>query len=844
MWIPHSYRNSLRRFCAIALGLGVLISTATAGPPTAALADKGEAKADIYVSPAASTAIRAEALALAHYLGRITGGSFEIKQGDGGLGIAVGTVDDFPSLGLDKVLAASGARGREEYLIRSHAAGLHVIGRSELAVRHAVWDLLHRLGHRQFFPGETWEVIPDRPTLGIAVDALESPDYQFRNIGYGFGMWGYNNAPYAQWRERNRMPGVFHLRTGHAYDNVIRLNKSAFDANPEYYALVNGRRQGSKMCISNPGVQEIVVNYARNHFTRDPSSDCISIDPSDGGGWCECAPCSALGSPSDRALLLANRISEYLEAHLPGKYVALYAYNEHSPPPTIEARPRVIVNIATAFLRGGHTTTGLMDDWRRQGVRQLGIREYYSVHMWDRDLPGRARGGNTSYLAATIPDFHRRGAAFILAEASDNWGANGLGYYLASRMFWDVDEARRIDEIKRDFHHSAFGSAHEPMHEFYELIDGGSRSFLSSPMIGRMYTLLRDARDLTQDTRVHARLDHLVLYTRYVELFHRYAMASGAPRQAAFETLIRHGYRMRETMMVHAKALYRDLPSRDKTVAVPENARWNVREKANPWKQDEPWTRQELDSWVAQGIENHPPLAFEPVSFPGRLVPASGPLNLSKMPALTLNTHSRGRMTYYTWFDEAHATLELKVTGGLIAHYRDRGPVQLRLYAGLEDEATLVDQHDSPNDGRPYTVTLRARDKGLHVLTVSDGGDLSEVIFPPGQARTVEMSMDQPSRFHHRASFYFYVPKGARVIGGFMRSAHGARVHGPRGERVGRIDQSGYFTIDVPPGDDGQAWSIQSAMGGVILMTVPPFVAGSPQELLLPDEIVEKDRGR
>ncbi len=27
------------------------------------------------------------------------------------------------------------------------------------------------------------------------------------------------------------------------------------------------------------------------------------------------------------------------------------------------------------------------------------------------------------------------------AESSDNWGPNGLGYYPAARMLWDVDEA-------------------------------------------------------------------------------------------------------------------------------------------------------------------------------------------------------------------------------------------------------------------------------------------------------------------------------------------------------------------------------------------------------------------
>ena len=56
------------------------------------------------------------------------------------------------------------------------------------------------------------------------------------------------------------------------------------------------------------------------------------------------------------------------------------------------------------------------------------------------------------------------------------------------------------------------------------------------------------------------------MYTRYADLYDRYAQAEGLARQAAFEVLIRHTYRMRATMMVHAKALYRDLAARDKRV--------------------------------------------------------------------------------------------------------------------------------------------------------------------------------------------------------------------------------------------------------------------------------------
>src|SRR5262249_15063125 len=152
----------------------------------------------------------------------------------------------------------------------------------------------------------------------------------------------------------------------------------------------------------------LVVADALSQFANDPSLPSISLEPSDGGGWCECAKCKGLGSISDRAVLLANEVATAIEAQFPGKYVGMYAYGQHSPPPTIRVHPRVVVGVATAFISGGYTVDQLLDGWHNQGAT-LGIREYYSVHPWDRDLPGAARGSHPDYLKATIPHFHAKG---------------------------------------------------------------------------------------------------------------------------------------------------------------------------------------------------------------------------------------------------------------------------------------------------------------------------------------------------------------------------------------------------------------------------------------------------
>jgi len=864
------------------------------------LTEAGRARTAVVVSPSAGPEVKQHAATLAEQLRRITGAEFGVVEGDGREGIAVGTADDFPALGLTRVLTGKGFGAEERYLLRSHPKGLYVIGATPLAVQHAVWDLLYRIGYRQFFPGPVWEVVPKRPELTLAVDVVEQPDYAFRSIWYGYGTWDYNAEPLRQWRERNRAVSAFQLRTGHAYGGIIRRYRSEFEAHPEYLGLVDGTRTSTKFCVANPGLRRLVVRYAREYFEANPDEQCVSIEPSDGGGWCQCEACRRLGSPSDRALMLANEISAWLETNAPEKYVALYAYNLHSPPPNIRARPRVIISIATAFLKGGYSVEDLIAGWKDRGVRQFGIREYYSVNTWDRDLPGAARGAQLQYLARTIPRFHAAGARFLNAEASDNWGPNGLGYYIATRIMWDVDEASRVDELVADFLDKAFGPAREPMAEFYRLINGPEQPLLSRDLIGRLYRLLDRAWSKSDDPAIRARVGHLILYTRYVELFRRYRNATGADRSAAFEKLIRHVYRMRTTMMVHAKALYRDLPARDKQVTVPPECAWNVPEDRNPWKQSRPWSQAELRAIMRAGIESNAIIDFEPVTFSRNLVPARklAPPEAKPLPD---SSTSRGRHEILTWFDTAPTTLRLKVTGGLIAHYRDRGNVRLTLvYLGPGDstaeqasplaaqlaveqasplaaqfaagqasplarqprspstvpkpqsflggahlrtgeKAETVARAEVPPDGKQREVVLTSRQVGLHKLVIEDGMDRTEVIWPAGLPRTIEVSRKRSPQHSGRRAGYFYVPPGTRIVGGYGPRDRLAVILDADGQvafRFRDLDGPDYFQIAVPPDQAGRFWSFRHVPGRLILLTVPPYTAGTPDQLLLPREVV------
>jgi len=824
------------RYIALAVAITAACGQAVgASAQPVKVTDNGSTLMPVVVSAKATDSVKAAATTLAEYLGKISSAEFKVISGDGGSGLAVGMAGDFPELALSERMAIKNVDDREHYLLKSHAKGVHIFGSSEKAVQHAVWDLLAHLGYRQFFPGPTWEVIPNTPSICVAVNSEQRPDYRARRIWYGFGLWDHNRKPYEQWCARNRALLGFNLRTNHAYHGIIGANRKAFNANPEFYGLLDGKRTSTKICIGNPKLREVVVASAIRYFEKRPEADSISMDPSDGGGWCQCKPCADLGSVSDRALTLANAVADGVSKRFKDKYVGMYAYSQHSPPPNIRVHPNVVISVATGFIRGGYSVDQLISGWAAKGAT-IGMREYYSVNMWSRNLPGVARGTNIEYLKRTIPHFYEMGARFMSAESGDCWGPCGLGYYLAARMLWDVDEAKRIDALVDDFLLRAFGPAREPMDKFYRLIDGANKPLLCDDLLGRMYCLLDKAGKLADTSKIRARIDDLILYTRYAELFRDYRYAKGAVRQAAFERVIRHSYRIRGTMMVHTRAIYRDLVNRDKTVTIPSGATWNVAEAKNPWKSSKPFSRAELDGILTAGISKCRIAQIEPADFGMELVPPTA-LKLPKVEQGSAGSHGRGVQTFYTWVDKPSTPITLKVTGGLIAHYRDRGPAKLDLWRG----DTKVTSGRAEPDGVERTVVLRAKQAGLHKITVSDGNDATRVRWPDKTPMTIVSSRLEPGNLTSRWSLYFYVPKGTKTVVVFA-SGSGSLLDGSGAEAF-KFDawKPSFCSIPVPKGQSGKLWKFHKCTGKRLLINVPPFLARSGAELLLPKAVVDRD---
>jgi hypothetical protein len=101
-----------------------------------------------------------------------------------------------------------------------------------------------------------------------------------------------------------------------------------------------------------------------------------------------------------------------------------------------------------------------------------------------------------------------------------------------------------------------------------------------------------------------------------------------------------------------------------------------------------------------------------------------------------------------------------------------------------------------------------------------------------------------PARHSGRWSACFYVPKGTGVVG--LYSDGGGRLLDAEDAVVFSFEggKATYYSFPVPAGHEGRLWRLVHCSGTKRLMTVPPCLARSPDELLLPREVVEADAVR
>lgn len=800
--------------------------------------------APLCIAPDATDSIRSNAAEFAGIIERMCGQRPDITtQLPDGRAIVLGTASQFPD--TPRVAELDGMNP-EGFLLLTSPQRLFIVGNSDLAVQDGIFTLLHRLGCRWFFPDEVWTVIPKTDEIKIDHDDPDGPDYSYRRIWYG---WGPRTdklaADYTAWLRHNRQLGWFGINCGHAYENFCP--HSLAQEHPEYFAQVDGKRPGNQICTTNPDVIRMARQYALNAFEKNPSLNMVSMEPNDGGGYCECENCKAVGTVSDAIFLFANRVGEAVAARFPDKYVGLYAYYLHTEPPSLKLHPNVYVQLTTGFRHTKMTFEEEIAAWSEK-ASSLGIYDYFSVFPWDWDMPGKAKAGDLDYLRKNIPFYHSLNATTFDAESSCNWGPNGLGYYLAAQLMWDVDAD--ADWLIYDFFSSAFEDAAQPVRRFYERWQ--QKNEVSERTLALSYRDLEEATKATTDPGVQARLDQLKMYLHFLRLKREYDLATKPDDiiQKGSELII-FSRRIMDTGLIHTYPMlfstWFDNPFKKLTSL--ETVKPEMVEGWKTGRTDIP-SHAEMDTLFEQGLEAYSDIFAADVSqvtwshdLVPLSIPASHPLlnllgNLEEspfycesgtyfFPAKAGETLSLPFIPYPQHTLDVHWTLSDASTGRTVS------------------EGDIKKQRDESAE-----LALTIPRDGLYRLNPgTDYWKAGRLAFP---RRPLVVEASRESTFtlwlpKIEEPLYFFVPAGTQSfvlrLNWAGTSSTDIRIYAPDGTPI--VDQkdlpSGWdISVKVPPGADGNIWalSVRSLRANLQLLGIPPFLARYPDELMTPREAV------
>lgn len=453
--------------------------------------------------------------------------------------------------------------GIEDFIINGTAEKLMIIASHPTGLSRGIYSYLDQLGCKWYFPGDKWIHIPVLKNIEISQKKYVSPSFALRDF---FGTGGLFPVPsiteddivkknWEDWKRRNKLGGSVRLG-GHYWETFnLRYKKELLD-HPEYLAESKGKRVewhvSSKFCISNRGLQELFVEdrvkAMREELKKSVYSAekiIIGVDPSDGGGHCECGNCKKMGSVSDRVFFLANRVAKKFAAESSRAFVNLYAYNEHAAPPVTSLEPNVIVQIIPYAFQNVGTPQQMIALWKKKS-KNLYLYDYYGIPDWHYEVPLTGRW-SVYELAKKLKYWEKNDVKGVLFESSNGIGTTGLGLYLVSRLGWNSNED--IGKTIAAFYRNMFGKGENWVKKFYDKISFDFKEIADVPYLYN--TLDQVVSSIAEDQQVTARVNLLRAYIHYAVLYYQYKSSKDKINDGSWERLIQYAWEIYPTMMVH-----------------------------------------------------------------------------------------------------------------------------------------------------------------------------------------------------------------------------------------------------------------------------------------------------
>jgi len=178
-------------------------------------------------------------------------------------------------------------------------------------------------------------------------------------------------------------------------------------------------------------------------------------------------------------LLFYNAVSGILGPRYSDLLLKSIAYHKYVAPPldrTLALKDNSVIQMCR-FMCHNHALSNpdcpynrayheYLTGWR-QIAAHVALYEYYYKVSW-LELPWPI----VHTLRKDIPHFHELGLFGAATQYAENFGSNGLVYYVAARLLWDP--ALDVDALLEDFYAKFYAEAAGPMKEYYEALEAAA----------------------------------------------------------------------------------------------------------------------------------------------------------------------------------------------------------------------------------------------------------------------------------------------------------------------------------------------------------------------------------
>lgn len=452
--------------------------------------------------------------------------------------VVIGTLNQLTAIPDDIRSKLEESKSREAFFIRVRGNMLYIVGKDKVAELFGVCTLLEdKLGIRWLKAADAdddYEYIPSMKEAKIPDgDCFQEPYFSHRKTSQTASYWNSIPKESAWWFTRNKMqfmgsamdnpakqfssfydeitvPEVKNGMGGHTlYDYAVldvehnktqEQKRSVYEAHPEYFALVNGKRVwrgpdgGVQYCVSNPEVTKIVLDYILRHFQKYGTSDasCLFGNSDHASGFCECAECIKLdggtfdkGNISKRMHTVFAQMAEKVYEKIPDAPLRLWAYSVYRKPPEgLQVDPRMPLQYCIHGRCYGHRlddkscfrNVKIMEEIGKWQKLQPKIYTYeYETCTPNLYIPSELR------LADDIKLYKKMGFIGWSQEANlpdaktvphcmngrENYPSCWQWIYVASKMLWNPDAD--VNAILTDIESKYYGKAYPAMKKYHDL---------------------------------------------------------------------------------------------------------------------------------------------------------------------------------------------------------------------------------------------------------------------------------------------------------------------------------------------------------------------------------------